>query len=393
MASLFATGAMLIASNKELLRNGIKPTDFVQGKLERSAKPDLDVGSRLDAEYELKQAGKGTKETSKLSDEVLLDKVFNQRSRIEIESGLLAKKVPEADVKALTAGLGDDGVIALAQQAGGRLPELVTEVGAATILGTTAKVGSAATAGKLLVGLLDAFPAAELKSILGMSKHPEQIRLMLDHVGVDSGCKMLRQWASKGQADKMNTFLERLNSGKATELAETAGLGSQSIIVDSNTAIALMKDADPALKTTMNAGEIARVAYIKSLPPGTELRVGNVTVGEVQSGILTMRGVPLDVARESTAYRALLTKLEAMNLGGAKGAADRALIADAFFAKAEDGVTPTFMTGDKSIYNKLATEAGIDLTKIGGKTLPQLKPSGFDVAVDSRTLRVIPVAQ
>jgi hypothetical protein len=55
-------------------------------------------------------------------------------------------------------------------------------------------------------------------------------------------------------------------------------------------------------------------------------------------------------------------------------------------------VTPTFMTGDKSIYDKLATEAGIDLTKIGGKTLPQLKPSGFGVTVDGRTM-VIPVGQ
>lgn len=48
----------------------------------------------------------------------------------------------------------------------------------------------------------------------------------------------------------------------------------------SNTVIALMKDADPALKLTMNNGEIARVAYIKSLPRDTELRIGNMTVGE-----------------------------------------------------------------------------------------------------------------
>jgi hypothetical protein len=112
MASLFVTGAMLIASNKELLRNGLKPTDFIQGKVERGVKPDLDVGARLDAEYELKQAGKWTNETSKLPDEAVLDTVFAHRSRQEIEPSL-ATQIGEKPAADLANGLGDKAFVAL----------------------------------------------------------------------------------------------------------------------------------------------------------------------------------------------------------------------------------------------------------------------------------------
>jgi Domain of unknown function (DUF4157) len=148
MASLFVTGAMLIASNKELLRNGLKPTDFVSSKLEPGMKPELDVGARMDAEFELKQGGQWSKETSKLSDEALLDKVFNQRSRQEIATNL-AKTAPEAEVKALVAAFGDDGMIALSKHAGDGLAEAVKAVGAKPIIDAKGKLGVAAT-GKLL---------------------------------------------------------------------------------------------------------------------------------------------------------------------------------------------------------------------------------------------------
>jgi hypothetical protein len=251
------------------------------------------------------------------------------------------------------------------------------------------KVGDATK----LERLLAVFPADELERIVASVKRPERLALMLDHVGTDSGSKMIRQWVAKGAFDKLETFMERMNTGLSDELAEATGVGAKSMVIDSNTAIALMKDADPALKGTMNAGEIARVKYIKSLPPDTELRVGNVTVGEIEGGTLATKGLPISVARDSKEYKLLLSKLESMNLGGGKGAADRALVADVFFAKREGGAIPTFMTGDKSIYNKLATEAGIDLEGLGGKTLPELKPNGFTVTIDGRTINVVPISQ
>ncbi|HEU4734438.1 MAG TPA: DUF4157 domain-containing protein [Kofleriaceae bacterium] len=255
------------------------------------------------------------------------------------------------------------------------------------------KLLSKVTDAAKLERLLQVFPAAELEGIVAGVKNPEGLVLVLDHVGPDNGSKMIRQWVAKGNFDKLDRFMERMNAGISKELVESTGVGAKSIVIDSNTAIALMKDADPALKGTMNAGEIARVKYLKSLPPETELRVGNVTVGEVEGGSLATKGLPITVVRDSKEYKLLLSKLESMNLGGSKGVADRALLADVFFAKSEGGAVPTFMTGDKSIYNKLATESGIDVTNMGGKTLPELKPHGFAVTIDGRTINVIPVAQ
>jgi hypothetical protein len=246
-------------------------------------------------------------------------------------------------------------------------------------------------AGKL-ERLLQVFPALELEKIADTLAHADRIALMLDHVGAENTGKLIRQWMTHGEIDKANRFLERLSGGVGKELAETAVVGAKSIIIDSNTAIALMKDADPALKLTMNEGEIARVAYVKSLPAGTELRIGNMTVGEA-GGALNLKGVPLDALRDSPEYAKVLNKLSAVNVGGPGGLADQVLLADAFFAKAAPGVTPKFLTGDKKVLNRLAEIAGIDINKLGGKKalLAKYGSSGFDVTVESRTITVIPV--
>jgi hypothetical protein len=240
--------------------------------------------------------------------------------------------------------------------------------------------------------LLQVFPALELEKIADTLAHADRIALMLDHVGADNTGKLIRQWMTHGEIDKANRFLERLSGGVDKELAETAVVGAKSIIIDSNTAIALMKDADPALKLTMNDGEIARVAYVKSLPAGTELRIGNMTVGEA-GGALNLKGVPLDALRDSPEYAKVLNKLSAVNVGGPGGIADQVLLADAFFAKAAPGVTPKFLTGDKKVLNRLAEIAGIDINKLGGKKalLAKYGSSGFDVTVEGRTITVIPV--
>lgn len=233
---------------------------------------------------------------------------------------------------------------------------------------------------------------AELDALLPHVKVPRQLLTMADHVGDETFKKLMRQWSSSGDFAKMNRFLERMAAGAGRQLGETAAVGSKSIIIDSNTAIALMKDADPLAKMTMNAGEVARVNYIKGLPAGTELRVANVSVGEIAGGKIAVRGLPLDVVRNSAEYRTMLAKLETMNLGGATGAADRAIIADTFYAQSEAGAVPRFITGDKSIYNKLAKEAGIDPAKLG-KPIAKAFPDGFEVTISGRRLKVIPVAQ
>lgn len=112
MGSLFMSGALLIATNRELFRNGLKPHDFVQSDLQPGMKPDLDVGARLDAEHELKKAGQWSKETPKLSDEAVLGKLFTHRSRQDLEASL-AKIVGPKPAAALADALGSDAFVEL----------------------------------------------------------------------------------------------------------------------------------------------------------------------------------------------------------------------------------------------------------------------------------------
>lgn len=251
-----------------------------------------------------------------------------------------------------------------------------------------AKVGD----GAKLERLLRVFPAAELEVIVDKLAGAERIVTMLDHIGTESTGKMIREWIAQGTADKADQFLSRLTAGVGNELAETSALGAKSIVVDTNTVIALAKDGDPALRATMHDGERARVAYIKSLPAGTELRIGNLTVGET-GATLSFKGLPIDVARDSPEYTVILNELAARNVGGKSGHADQALVADAFFARTDPGVTPRFVTADGDVINKLARIAGIDPEKLGGARglVKRYGSTGFDVTIAQRTIKVIPV--
>ena len=240
--------------------------------------------------------------------------------------------------------------------------------------------------------LLSVFSAAELEGIVDTLKQADQIVTMIDHVGTESTGKMVRQWIAEGDLAKANSFLERISAGVGKELAETAAVGAKSIIIDSNTAIALTKDADPALRVTMNEGEKARVAYIKTLPAGTELRMGNVSIGET-GGALNLKGVPIDGLRDSPEYAKVLKRVAAEGVGGPQGFADQALVADAFFAKAEAGANVRFLTADKKVVNRLAAIAKIDVQKVGGykAMVTQYGSTGFEVTIEGRTITVIPV--
>jgi hypothetical protein len=179
MGSLFMTGALLIATNRELFRNGLKPHDFVKSDLQPGMKPELDVGARLDAEYELKKGGQWSKDTAKLSDEAVLDKVFTQRSRKDLEAGL-AKKVGAKPAAALADALGNDAFVQLHHTLGEEtMAALAKDVGPAKAgelhreLGTSdfgALVKEHGVAG--IQRLLERVPAAEIKTLvaeLGMT--------------------------------------------------------------------------------------------------------------------------------------------------------------------------------------------------------------------------------
>ena len=255
-----------------------------------------------------------------------------------------------------------------------------------------AKAGDA----QKLERLLKVFPEAELDNIFAQLADTGRLVNILDHAGVQTGAGMIRGWMGEGAKGitKMNQFLERLAAG-GRELSETATVGAKSLIIDSNTAIALVKDADPALRATLQPGEKAWVAYIKSLPADTELRVANVTVGEIKGGVVNVKGVPITVARESSDYQKVLKALADQKVGTAGGFADRGLIADAIFAKVEPGVIPKLVTGDKNAIKNLARMATppIDVVKAGGYPGLAAKygTTGFELTIEGHKLMVVPL--
>lgn len=127
---------------------------------------------------------------------------------------------------------------------------------------------------------------------------------------------------------------------------------------------------------------------------GAELRVTDTTAGEtgVKGFSPPHKGVAISVERSSQAYQDLVAELAGtpQPVGGTKGVADRNIVADTFFAVCEPGVMLKLATQDKRIYNALARRAGMDLAKLGAE-LPEVKPGGFDVTIQGRTIKVLPL--
>lgn len=240
------------------------------------------------------------------------------------------------------------------------------------------------------------FPEAELDGILAQLKDARTLVNILDHSGAETGAGMIRGWMSGGPKgiSAMNQFLERMAAG-GKQLAETAAVGSKAVIIDSQVAIALMKDADPALAAARPLQEAEKlwIAHIKSLPSGTELRVANVTVGEVKGGVINIKGIPLEVARNSTEYQKVLAALAREKVGTAAGFADRGVIADALFAKTEPNVVPQLLTGDVNAVKALFRMSGGDVVKAGGYQglVKTYGSTGFEVAIEGRKLRIVPM--
>jgi hypothetical protein len=248
--------------------------------------------------------------------------------------------------------------------------------------------------------LLKVFPEAELDQILKNLADAKTLVNILDHTGVETGAGMIRGWMSEGPkgVPKMNQFLERIAAG-GKQLAETSAVGSKAVILDSQVAIALQKDADPILAAArpIQAQEQLWIDYVKSLPSGTELRVGNVTVGEIKGGVINVKGMPLDVLRDSPEYQNVLKTLTDKNLGTAGGFGDRGVVADALFAKTEGGGVPKLLMGDENAVKKLFEISGGDLKTAQG--YPGLVKTygregggkGFEVTIEGRKLNIVPM--
>ena len=157
-------------------------------------------------------------------------------------------------------------------------------------------------------------------------------------------------------------------------------LTNQSFIIDSNIAIALQKQAAalPLQKVEQKALDLLKQLGV------TDLRITSIGAREITNAHQFGRLI----ANTSHAdYTQLLKVLKDANVGGVKGLADRLLVAETFFA---GGSQRTLITSDKGVYNKLATIAGYDLSKLG-KSVALAFPNGFKVTINGRTILVIPV--
>jgi hypothetical protein len=118
------------------------------------------------------------------------------------------------------------------------------------------------------------------------------------------------------------------------------------------------------------------------------------------------------VPRTSPEYQEVLKELERANVGSGKGAVDRQIVGDAFFAVGEPGVTPKLASMDPNLYKKMyalkvdheGAEPLLDLVRKhstkGQATvpgLPEIFPDGFTVTIKTpanpagRTLHVVPM--
>ncbi|MFL5862609.1 MAG: hypothetical protein ACJ780_17845 [Solirubrobacteraceae bacterium] len=266
-----------------------------------------------------------------------------------------------------------------------RYERLLIQVGDAKMLDSLiAQAGSS----ERLERLLQVFSQQELETIFAAMGDTSQLATIAEHIGGETTRGAVREWMAAGKTGHLNDFAARLASGVGKELAEQSALSAKSLILDSNTAISLEQVA----LGKGNKAHAARAAYIGSLPADTDLRIANAAVGEVGSGVINAKGLPIVVSRESAEYQKLLAVLDKQKIGAQTAFRDRGLIADAFFAKTEAGVVPRLLSTDRQAVNGLARLAGFDLNTFGGypKLLERFGQTGFDVTVGGRTLKVIP---
>ncbi|MEJ2613300.1 MAG: hypothetical protein P8179_25455 [Candidatus Thiodiazotropha sp.] len=83
-----------------------------------------------------------------------------------------------------------------------------------------------------------------------------------------------------------------------------------------------------------------------------------------------------------------LSKNKTVMVGKPKGHQDRQIVADTFFA---EGSQRILITADVAVFKNLARLSQVPKNQIN-KFLPDTHPSGFDVTINHRTIRVIPIS-
>ena len=162
-------------------------------------------------------------------------------------------------------------------------------------------------------------------------------------------------------------------------------------IVETEALIALDKAAQPGV--ALSAGEQQIVGALG----GRGIVATPTTAGQFQAA--GQRGtVPITrpIPHTPAQRQAILQDLEGASVGGAGGAADRELVADALLAETAPGVVPVFATSDHGIINGMARLSGINPARIGAYNVAeflryQRGVGVFTVVVQGRVLVIRPI--
>jgi hypothetical protein len=227
---------------------------------------------------------------------------------------------------------------------------------------------------------LDLGSKAGIERMIRDDVDPARARMIVDTVGVDAVRAMLPNgspdaWVSMLGTDNarasaeyqmvheggrlIGAYSERLDRARQPggALDHVEALGDQSVILDTNY-LGSVRDAKRAIAEgrTPSRPDQAILDDFNRRRSRSDVRVANMTVAEFppEPGDAPLRGFALDVDRNSTEYRGFLSRLFQAEVGGpgAEGAGDRAIVADAFFAKSSR--TPTLVTGDRRLLEGLA---------------------------------------
>ena len=166
-------------------------------------------------------------------------------------------------------------------------------------------------------------------------------------------------------------------------------LNAHSEVIDTNIRYGRNKVDDYAADSTARvpSDHDRHLADYHDQMAGRDVRLTDVSVGELGGAhnAVPHKGLSITVERSSEEYQRVKRVLERYRVGKNKGAADREIVGDVFFAATNpSGLIPRFHTDDQDIVRGLLRINGIKPT---GPVLTQ----PFDVTINGKTIHVVPI--
>ena len=217
--------------------------------------------------------------------------------------------------------------------------------------------------------LLDAVAPASTGSDLAM---------LVYELGARSARDIAEFRQGRGEVDRLNRYAQGMrNALLAGGGTGAPPMGRASYIVDTNfmqyVHYARTKQAagTPIPPIEQNCLDVYNAMQhdATGLP---DVRVSPMTAGELHEqstrrgtpfiNAPAAQGLPVGTSRDSAEYQNMLNQLEGAAVGGVGvgGAADRSLVADAFFSLAAAGRENVFVTTDRRVVNGLAALSGVN---------------------------------